>query len=236
MSEMTQNKGVIKQIGVGKTLNEIVDELIAEDKVQPEDIDIYEDKVEYIGNGNYAVIGDRVFDVSNAPDEYGMNEDRYNVQRISDTELEIDLYYYNGGGCLEDIVGEWLINEEKSNAKIEPDFIPETSQLVKYAEEELKRAGLLNKNSDYDGMLGEAALEIVKVFSKQGHSGYSAETVTQIVEKLMRYEPLTPLTYAPDEWNDVSKESGSEMWQNRRKSTVFSTDGGKTHYDINERK
>jgi hypothetical protein len=108
------------------------------------------------------------------------------------------------------------------------------SSLVEYAEEELTRAGLLSKESDYEGMLGEAALAIVKVFASQGHSGYSAEMVTQLVEKLMRYEPLTPLTYEPDEWNDVSQESGTPMWQNKRKFNVFSIDGGKTHYEIKD--
>ena len=42
----------------------------------------------------------------------------------------------------------------------------------------------------------------------------------------MRYEPLTPLTYAEDEWNNV----GDGMWQNKRKSNVFSKDGGVTWY------
>jgi hypothetical protein len=104
--------------------------------------------------------------------------------------------------------------------------------LVDYAESELKRAGLFDKDSDYNGMLGEAALEIIKVFSMQGHSGFSASIVTQLVEKLLRYEPLTPLTYEPDEWTDVSEMSGSPMWQNNRKPTTFSRDGGKTHYDL----
>jgi hypothetical protein len=110
------------------------------------------------------------------------------------------------------------------------------SGLVSYAQDELNRAGLFDEDSDYNGMLGNAALEIVKVFSKQGHSGFSAEVVTQLVEKLMRYEPLSPLTYEPSEWNDVSEASGAPMWQNRRKGTVFSTDGGKTYYDIDDPK
>lgn len=108
------------------------------------------------------------------------------------------------------------------------------SQLTQYAKDELTRAGLFGKDSDYGGMLGTAALEIIEVFAKQGHSGLSASMVTQLVEKLMRFQPLTPLTYAPDEWNDVSAESGTPMWQNRRKSTTFSTDGGKTHYDLDD--
>lgn len=110
------------------------------------------------------------------------------------------------------------------------------SNLVAYAETELERAGLFDKDSDYNGMLGDAALELVKVFAKQGHSGMSASIVTSLVEKLMRYEPLTPLTYEPDEWNDVSEASGTPMWQNKRKSTTFSVDGGKTHYDLDDPK
>lgn len=108
------------------------------------------------------------------------------------------------------------------------------SNLVDHAKYELELAGLFDKDSDYNGGLGEAALEIIEVFAKQGHSGMSASLVTQIVEKLMRYEPLTPLTYAPDEWTDVSEMSSTPMWQNKRKSSTFSKDGGKTHYDLDD--
>jgi hypothetical protein len=106
------------------------------------------------------------------------------------------------------------------------------SDLVRYAKEELTRAGLFDQDSDYEGMLGEAALEIVEVFSKQGHSGASAAIVTQIVEKLLRYEPLTPLTYDKDQWIDQSEASGEPTWQHKRDYSVFSHDEGKTHYDI----
>lgn len=103
------------------------------------------------------------------------------------------------------------------------------SNLVDYAKSELTLAGLFDKDSDYDGMLGTAVLEIVTVFSKQGHSGFSAEIVTQLVEKLLRYEPITPLTYEPDEWI-----GHGETWQNKRDSKVFSSDGGKTHSRLGE--
>ncbi len=102
----------------------------------------------------------------------------------------------------------------------------EESTLVTYARDELQRAGLLDKDSDYGGMLGTGALDLIKVFSDQRHSGQSAFMMTEIVGKLMRYEPLTPLTYAEDEWNNV----GDGMWQNKRKSNVFSKDGGVTWY------
>ena len=107
------------------------------------------------------------------------------------------------------------------------------TNLTQYAKEELERAGLFDRDSDYGGLLGNSALEIVETFTKQGHSGHSAEVVTQLVSKLLRYEPLTPLTYAEDEWTDVSKETGHPLWQNKRRLSVFSKDGGKTHYDLN---
>ena len=105
------------------------------------------------------------------------------------------------------------------------------SNLVDFATKELTLAGLFADDSDYDGMLGTAALDIVKVFSSQGHSGMSASIVTDLVGKLMRYEPITALTYGPEEWNEV--EHG-RTWQNNRDPKVFSSDGGKTHTRLGE--
>ncbi len=113
----------------------------------------------------------------------------------------------------------------KKSAPVEPD-----SNLYRYAKDELQRAGLFDEDSDYGGMLGEAALEIIAVFAKQGHSGFSASITTDIVNRLMQFKPLTPLTYELDEWNEV----GTGTWQNRRKSTVFSDDGLQTWYDLDE--
>ena len=79
-------------------------------------------------------------------------------------------------------------------------------------------------------MLGESALDIIRLFSTQGHSGMSAAIVTSLVGELMQYQPLTPLTYGPEEWTQVT----DDLWQNKRKSSTFSVDGGKTHYDLND--
>lgn len=108
------------------------------------------------------------------------------------------------------------------------------SELTDYAKNELTRAGLFDKDSDYEGMLDGSAMQIVELFSEQGHSGVSAAITIGIIEKPLRYEPLTPLTYEPDEWNDVSGISGTPMWQNKRNPSVFSVDGGKTHYSLEE--
>lgn len=112
------------------------------------------------------------------------------------------------------------------------------SNLVKHAENELKLAGLFDKDSDYDGELGRAVLELVKVFAKQGHSGFSAYQTLAIFNEVANYKNLTPIGSTKDEWMDVSgmTSSGEGMWQNTRRGTTFSRDGGATWYDIDNPK
>jgi hypothetical protein len=107
--------------------------------------------------------------------------------------------------------------------------------LQEHAEFELRRAGLFDKDSDYDGMLGPAVLALIKVFSEQGHSGFSAAMVRELFGKLAAFKTLTPITADPSEWMDVCDavpDSTPGVWQNRRQSSCFSYDGGKTYYDI----
>lgn len=63
--------------------------------------------------------------------------------------------------------------------------------MVADAELNLKYAGLFDKNSDYNGMLGHAVLDLVKKFAKQGHSGMSAEMTTELFNKLVKGHALT---------------------------------------------
>lgn len=95
------------------------------------------------------------------------------------------------------------------------------SNLVDFAESEMRLAGLFDKDSDYGGMLGDAILKMIKVFSDEGHSGYSASMAISIFEKVARYEPLTPLTGADDEWTEVY----DGCFQNRRCPHVFKENG-----------
>lgn len=104
--------------------------------------------------------------------------------------------------------------------------------LVEHAKHELELAGLFDKDSDYNGGIAEATLEIIEVFAKQGHSGNSAAMTIQIVSDLMRFKPLTPLTSNADEWFDVSEMSGEPMWQSKRQPSCFSKDGGQSWYDL----
>lgn len=89
--------------------------------------------------------------------------------------------------------------------------------LVNHAKTELTLAGLFDENSGYGGMLGKAVLELITVFSNQGHSGMSANKVSNLFNKLSRFKPLVPLTLNDDEWVEVS----TGTFQNKRNSAVF---------------
>ena len=94
------------------------------------------------------------------------------------------------------------------------------SKLVEHAKRELELAGLFDKDSDYGGMIADAVLELIQVFSDQGHSGCSANMTTSLFNKLAQYKPLIPLTYDDDEWNE-SRDGDPEHYQNNRNSAVF---------------
>lgn len=96
------------------------------------------------------------------------------------------------------------------------------SNLETFARDELTRAGLFDKGSDYGGLLAEATMKLINVFADEGHSGMSASMAIQLFERLARFEPLTPLTGADDEWSEVCPGE----FQNRRCSHVFKDKDG----------
>ena len=94
--------------------------------------------------------------------------------------------------------------------------------LIEHAKLELQIAGLFDEDSDYNGDIGKAALELIEVFAKQGHSGMSAPYVASIFNKLAKFEPLIPITGKDEEWGDVRDLGSGEPWyQNKRCSALF---------------
>lgn len=96
------------------------------------------------------------------------------------------------------------------------------SNLILHARNELERAGLFDKSSDYGGALGDAIMEIMEKFSDQDFSGYAAGMATHIVGRLSQFKVITPLTGDDDEWVD----HGDGVFQNKRCSSVFKEQGG----------
>jgi len=93
--------------------------------------------------------------------------------------------------------------------------------LEEHAKKELEMIGAFDKDGPYDGMVGEAALQLIKVFASQGHSGMSASLVSDIFSKLSQYLPLSPLTGSEEEWEKVAPN----LYQNRRCSHIFKENG-----------
>ena len=112
--------------------------------------------------------------------------------------------------------------------------------LTDFAKDELQKAGLFDKDSDYDGVLGDAVLDLVKTLAGQGHSGTSAQMTAEIFNRLVNYKPLSGLTDDPKEWMFISEQDPrtptgtGDVWQSRRNPNCFSEDGGKTYYDLDQ--
>lgn len=82
-----------------------------------------------------------------------------------------------------------------------------------------------------DRWIQENVLELLEVFSKQGHSGFSAAYVINLFSKLAKHEPLTPIMCTGDEWSDIDEEMGTDIYQNNRCSAVFKNGkNGKPYY------
>lgn len=95
--------------------------------------------------------------------------------------------------------------------------------MIEYAKNELARIPC-----DEDGMqehMNSNILEMVRLFSEQGHSGFSAGYALSVLERLLRFKPISPLTGEDDEWREVCHGS----WQNKRCSSVFKDKDGKAH-------
>jgi len=99
--------------------------------------------------------------------------------------------------------------------------------LVSYAESELDRIGMTD-DGDMNGMMRSHLIHMVKEFSEEGHSGFSASYALQCLEKLLRFKPLSPLTGEDDEWY----EHDHGTFQNKRCSSVFKDGKDGEAYDI----
>jgi hypothetical protein len=54
-----------------------------------------------------------------------------------------------------------------------------------YFKRRVKELGILDKDSDYNGMIGKAILRLSKLWEKEGHSGFSAGITRALFNKLM---------------------------------------------------
>lgn len=98
------------------------------------------------------------------------------------------------------------------------------SNLIDHAKRELDAAGIVGTDDGPDKWMRDALLELLEVFSNQGHSGFSAPICISTFAKLAKFEPLVPLTGADNEWTHVHGMHESGVWQNKRAGNVFKDD------------
>lgn len=95
------------------------------------------------------------------------------------------------------------------------------SNLQSHAIAEFRAAGWLDDTGAYVDEMQEAlckhVLELLRVFSDEGHSGSTAPYTVNMFKKLAMFEPLVPLTGEDWEWAEVS----DGVFQNKRCSRVF---------------
>jgi len=101
------------------------------------------------------------------------------------------------------------------------------SNLVAHARRELERIGEEPDAIDW-------YLSVVRAFTAFGHSGGSASVMLPVLERLLRFKPLSELTADHTEWIDRSEISGMPWWQNVRDSRAMSHDGGITYWMVHE--
>jgi hypothetical protein len=99
------------------------------------------------------------------------------------------------------------------------------TNLIEYAKTELEKLGLGEQNSkDIDDLwntaMSQDVLELLEVFSRQGHSGSSRSQVLNLFSQLALYSPLSPLNGEDSEWVQVDEN----LYQNKRASHVFKND------------
>ncbi len=105
------------------------------------------------------------------------------------------------------------------------------ASFLEFAEAELKAAGAFDKSSDYGGMIGEAVIKLCRAHSEEGHSGFSSSLAANMFARLVRYEPLSPLTGEDDEWTTLGYGDAT-LAQNKRCPSVFKrADGTAYHSD-----
>lgn len=95
--------------------------------------------------------------------------------------------------------------------------------LVEHARREL---ALTHNEEDFN----ESIIKAVEAFASYGHSGGSASVAIPMLNDLLQFKNLTPLTNDPKEWNEV----GDGMWQCSRNPEAFSLDRGRTYYLLSE--
>lgn len=113
------------------------------------------------------------------------------------------------------------------------------SNLEDHARRELVAAGYYPDSKDpLDHSIYWSTIGIVRHFGSCGHSGASAAAHLALIERLLQFKSLTPITDNPAEWQEIEEGFMGRpgVFQNRRDGRLFSEDGGKTYHNVDEQR
>ena len=97
--------------------------------------------------------------------------------------------------------------------------------MIEFAEWQLNK--MLEKctepgEKEMQNKMNNDVLELLKVFSEQGHSGFSASIATRLFYKLANYKLVTEVEDNPDDWN--------EYGQHKYITSIFKREDGTCYY------
>lgn len=95
--------------------------------------------------------------------------------------------------------------------------------IVEFSERELNSIlATCQNSSDFNiqKAMNNSILEIVKTFNEQHYSGYTATYCLNILDRLLNYKPITPLTGEDDEWEAIDFDENIK-YQNKRCPQIF---------------
>lgn len=108
------------------------------------------------------------------------------------------------------------------------------SNLVDHARRELELCGQFEE----DPAFAVSVLAAVSAFAAySGHSGGSAAVGIGMLQELLSFKNLSPLTNDPAEWIRHTPDMWDgehHVWQNTRNGSAFSEDGGLTYTLVDE--
>lgn len=76
--------------------------------------------------------------------------------------------------------------------------------IIEYAKNELSQL-LDGENEKLQGEINEDIIEVLELLKSQGHTIMSVSYLIKIVERLMYYKPLTPLSGREEEWDEEGR-------------------------------
>lgn len=98
--------------------------------------------------------------------------------------------------------------------------------LIKFSERELELIG--SCDDPWQSAICQNIMDIVKLFDSQGHSGFTASYTLGIIDRLLRWLPLRPLTGEELEWGtEASKDQNNRCFHvfRREDGTAYDTEG-----------